>query len=305
MDIKLLRTFVTAARLSSLTLAAERLFLAQPTVTVHISRLEEQLGYPLFKRSHTGVSLTPAGHRFLPHATRILDAFDMGVEDLVSWSQGYRQRLTVLSSPLIAATALPPLLRQFTAAHPEVELTINIRDSVAIGGALAAGEGDVGLSLVLPAERALVAERLYGDAVVLVTPPAAREPDSEPAAILERFMLFTHNHPVYWDDLLLSLRQAGMRLRTMRVSQTHVTQRMVEEGLGVSFLPESVVSRELAEGRLVTVPAPGLALPRAYTYVIHPGDAGASPPAADFLSLLRRTFSPPGAIICSDSANGG
>jgi LysR family transcriptional repressor of citA len=292
-DIKLLRTFVTAARLNSLTLAAERLFLAQPTVTVQIARLEEQLGYPLFKRSHTGVTLTPAGHRFLPHATRILETYDAGVEDLVSWSQGYKHRLTVLSSPLIAATALPPLLRQFTTAHPDVELTVTIRDSVAIGGALAAGAGDVGLSLVLPAERALVAEQLYGDAVMLVAPPDGRGPDSGPAdwqEILERYLLFTHNHPVYWDDLLLALRQTGVRLRSMRVSQTHVTKRMVEEGLGVSFLPESVVARELAEGRLVTVPAPRLTLPRAHTYLIHGGDAGASPPAADFVALLRRTF---------------
>lgn len=211
-DIRLLQTFVTAARLGSLTLAAERLFLAQPTVSVHIIRLEDLVGFPLFKRSHSGVVLTPAGGRFLPHAARMLGAYESGMEDLYSWSQGYSRRLTVIASPLIAATALPRLLRQFTERQPEVELSIDVRPSVAIGPALAAGEGDLGLSLMLPAERSLAAEQLYDDPVLLVAPHDGRDWDREPAdfqEVLERYLLFTHSHPVFWDDLLLTLRQGG------------------------------------------------------------------------------------------------
>ncbi len=294
-DIRLLRTFVTAARLGSLTQAAERLFLAQPTVTVHITRLEERLGCPLFHRSRTGVALTPAGRRFLPYATRILEAHDAGIEDLNSFSQGYSRRLTIIASPMVAATALPPLLRQFTAAHPDVELSIDVRQSVEIGEALASGQGDLGLSLMVPAERSLEALALYDDPVLLVAPHDGRDWDREPAdpeELLERCPLFTHSHPVFWDDLLLALRQAGLRLRTVRVSEMHVTKRLVEEGLGVSFLPESAVWRELVEGRIMEVPTPRLPLPRATTYLVLPREAGLSPEAAGFRELLQRTFQP-------------
>lgn len=295
-DIRLLRTFVTAARAGNLTLAAERLFLAQPTVTVHISRLEELLGYPLFRRSHSGVTLTPAGRRFLPHAQRILEAFESGLGDLASWSQGYSRRLTVMTSPLIAATALPPLLRQFTGEHRDIELAIDVRQSVEIGPALAAGQGDIGLSLMVPVERSLVAEVLYDDPVILVAPHDGGDWDREPAdyrEVLERYLLFTHSHPVYWDDLLLSLRQAGLALRTVRVSEMHVTKRLIEEGLGASFLPESVVWRELTEGRVMEVPVPGLALPRSNTYLVRSRDEELPPAAAAFTALLRRTFGSP------------
>lgn len=293
MDLRLLRTFAYAARLGSFTQAAERLFLAQPTVTVHVSRLEEQLGYPLFERSRSGVSLTPAGRRFLPHALTVLEALEAGMEDLVTWSQGYSSRLAIIASPLIAATALPPLLRQFTAASPGVEVSLDVRQSLEIGPALKAGQADLGLSLMTPGDWGLTCTSLYDDPVILVAPHDGRDWDREApdaAELLERYLLLTHNHPEYWDDLLLGLRQRGLRIRTMRVSEMHVTKRLVEEGLGVSFLPARVVWRELVEGRLLEVPTPQMMLPRAHTYLVRPGAEGSGPAAAAFAESVLRYY---------------
>jgi LysR family transcriptional repressor of citA len=71
----------------------------------------------------------------------------------------------------------------------------------------------------------------------------------------------------------------------MEVSLVDITKRFIEEGLGISFLPESTVRRELMEGRLMEVPTPGLPLPVAATYVVHPS-SGPSPSARAFMDEL-------------------
>lgn len=71
----------------------------------------------------------------------------------------------------------------------------------------------------------------------------------------------------------------------------HVTKRLIEEGLGVSFLPESAAYRELTEGRVMEVPVPPtLKLPRAGTYLVLPAGDELPPAAGELAALLRRTF---------------
>lgn len=290
MDLRLLRTFTVAARLLNFHQAAEKLYLAQPTVTAHIRLLEQELGTELFERVGKRVRLTPAGQRFLPHAEQVLAAYDEGVQDVLSYTQGYRSRLALAVSPLVARSILPRAVKRFTGAHPEVEISVSILLSPEIGAAVASGRFDLGLSRQPPAERDLEVGVLYADPVILVGGPDAGDLDSPPpdwAELLGHQRLLTHNHPVYWDDLLLTLRQRGLALRTMVVTQVDIAKRFIEEGLGVSFLPQSTVWRELAEGRLMEVPTPGLALPVAHTYVVQPAGQAAGSPAHAFVQVLR------------------
>ena len=87
--------------------------------------------------------------------------------------------------------------------------------------------------------------------------------------LIGRHLLLTGNHPIYWDPLLVAVSRRQPHLRTLAVDRVDVTKRLLEEGLGVSFLPLSSVVRELAEGRLVTVPV-DMELPTAATYLILP-----------------------------------
>lgn len=106
-DLRVLRTFQTAARFLNFHRTAERLYLAQPTVTAHIRQLEAALGQRLFEKVGRRMRLTPAGERFLPRAEAILAAYEEGLQDLLSWSQGYRSRLVLSASPLVPAPPCP------------------------------------------------------------------------------------------------------------------------------------------------------------------------------------------------------
>src|SRR4051812_27857586 len=72
MDLRRIRQFVVLADVLNFRKAAERLHIAQPALSVSIQKLEAELGAPLFERSASGVTLTPAGRSALPEARRAL-----------------------------------------------------------------------------------------------------------------------------------------------------------------------------------------------------------------------------------------
>lgn len=287
MDIKLLRTFVMMCKELNFHRTAERLYLAQPTVTVHIRQLEEHVGYPLFERSGRKVRLTAAGDRFRLHADRILEAHDEALSDLARWKAGYDDRLDILLSPLPAEHVLPPLWRAFTTKHPNVEIRIYTTRSPSVGPGIAAGRSHIGLSRSPSTHPDTETRKLHEDPVVFVAPGTVNPAQVDYRDLLLEHPLLTKNHPEYWDEILHQLHDLQVMMRPMPVNQVNVTRELIIEGVGVSFLPWSSVERDLAAGRLVQLPTPDLRLPVAYTYVITPRNKQLPLAAENFLSLLE------------------
>ncbi|QHZ58740.1 LysR family transcriptional regulator [Brevibacillus sp. NSP2.1] len=294
MDFRVLQTFLVAATTENFHQTAEALFIAQPTVSQHIRQLEKELGIKLFERVGKRVRLTAAGKRYLPHAKGLLEQWHHSMEDLQAWRQGYREKLQVAVSPIIARARFSHLLHRFTKQYPDVDISIKIADSVEIGPLVQSGQVDLGLTRMVPGEFQLDTYMLYEDPVVFAVPHSGGDidaplPDWEQEVQSNR--LLTHNHPGYWDELLLLLRQRGLALRTMAVSQVDITKRFIEDGLGVSFLPRSAVSRDLFENRFIELPTPGLVLPKVASYLLVP-KAGISEPAKHFMEILQALYPP-------------
>lgn len=95
MNIPQIRYFVTAAQLQNLSKAADSLHLSQPSLSKSISKLEEELGAPLFERRGKRVVLNEAGERFLSSARTMLRTLDDTLLDLSELSAGDAARLTV------------------------------------------------------------------------------------------------------------------------------------------------------------------------------------------------------------------
>lgn len=293
-DLKVLQTFVVAATTENFHQTAEILFIAQPTVTQHIRTLEKELGIELFVRVGKRVKLTPAGKRYLPHAKALMAEWQKGMEDLLAWRQGYHDILQLAVSPIIARTSLPHLIRRFTKKYPEVDVSIRIAESEDIGSMVQSGKADIGLSRMIPGEFQLTTYLIAEDPVVLTVPLNGGDmegplPDWEEE--LQSKRLLTHNHPGYWDELLLSLRQRGLSIRTMVVTEVDITKHLIEEGLGVSFLPLSAVTRELFENRFIQIETPGLSLPIAASYLVLPKFAP-SQPARWMKEILAELYPP-------------
>lgn len=272
MEVQWLRTFVDAAETLNFRMTSERLMMSQPSVTVHIRLLEESLGLPLFKRRHNRVSLTEEGRHFKERAAHVLEQLDASVEELHSFAQGYRKKWILAISPLMAETILPYVLKSFIADHPEVELVIRVEESEDIEALVESEQVSAGISALPPTGRDIAQHIVYDDPLLFILPRDAYDDETGPAISVEwtlrNSVLFTHHHPVFWEELLEKLRLRVPGIRTMKVTQAHIAKRFIQEGLGASFLPKSMVRRELLEGRLMEAHFDLFSLPAVSTYFL-------------------------------------
>lgn len=128
MSLRLIETFVEAARLGSFSAASKTLGLSPGSVSQNIRNLEEQLGVRLFERTTRQVRLTPEGERYRSRCAPALEA-------LAEAASTARQDRDSLSGPLrITATTafgrdeLLPLIAQFQGAHPELSVELRLSD---------------------------------------------------------------------------------------------------------------------------------------------------------------------------------
>ncbi len=122
LDLRLLRTFVSAARSGSLSAAAVQVLRTQSAVTMQIQRLEDALGQKLLHRSGSGVRPTNSGERFLVYAERILRTHDDAVAEYTR--KGIHGSISFGCPEDYLVAFGPALLQRFGAAHPAVEVTV-------------------------------------------------------------------------------------------------------------------------------------------------------------------------------------
>jgi DNA-binding transcriptional LysR family regulator len=152
-----LRTFVEVARDGSLSGAARRLGLTQPTVGRHIDALEVALGLTLFTRSPRGLTPTPAALALEPHAEAMAAAAAALERAASGEAAADRGAVRVTASDVIGTEVLPPILAAFRAAHPgiAVELVLTNRTQD-----LARRDADIAVRMVRPTQSGLLARRI-------------------------------------------------------------------------------------------------------------------------------------------------
>lgn len=268
MEMKWIKTFIVTAKYENFRKTAEELFLTQPAVTKHIKRLEESLNIELFERIGNKVALTPAGHRFLGYAKEMVAKYEEGMDDFESWKQGYNRKLIIATAPQIASSFLPSLLRCFIDENPDIEVIINILRSYDIGEEISKGRADIGLTRSQPIQINIKSKTIYEEPVILVGPSECKISGVNEATILQKYRLLTHNHPEYWDDLLHEVNRYYPTVRTMVVNQVEVTKRFIEEGLGASYLPKTMVKEELKNNKLIEIYPEKITPRKSSTYLL-------------------------------------
>lgn len=178
------RLFLTVAEESSMSAAAKKLSLGQPTISRRLQELETRLGYPLFERSVRGATLTPSGERLLVPARRMAE-WAAEVSRSADAGEGPLRGLVRLTAPpLVCAEFLAPFARHVREALPEVALEI----LSAVGSLdLVRREADIALRRERPGQRDLVVvESVTAPASLFATPTFCRRlPRGRPPTLAE------------------------------------------------------------------------------------------------------------------------
>jgi LysR family transcriptional regulator, carnitine catabolism transcriptional activator len=140
-----LEVFIAVARYGGFTRAAERLFLSQPSLTLLVRQLEEQLQVRLFDRTTRRVELTAAGFELLPVAERLFSELALTAQNLRDLGNVRRGRVVVAALPSMSATLLPQAIALFNAQYPDVQ--VRLKDGVAaeVFEMVRIGQADLGV----------------------------------------------------------------------------------------------------------------------------------------------------------------
>lgn len=289
MDIPNLYAFVAVADTGSFSTASEQLFLTQPAVSKRVSALESELDIQLFDRIGRKVTLTEAGTALLTRARNILAQVEDSKRAIQNLSGHVSGKLSIGTSHHIGLHRLPPILRAFTHAYPEVELDLHFMDSEEACNAIEHGELELGIvTLPLSPAKILHTYEVWPDPLDIVvnqSHPLALLKKISPkqladySAILPTRGTYTRQifeHTMSKHKLELKVGLSTNYLETIKM--------MVSVGLGWSVLPRSMLSKELH-----TLNIEGIKLERQLGVVWHSGHtlSNAAKAMSETLKLIK------------------
>lgn len=263
MNLNDLRYIVAVAREKHFGRAADSCYVAQPTLSVAVKKLEDELGVILFERSKTEVTITPIGAEVVERAQRVLEE----VEGLKSAAAGQRDQL---QGPLrlgviytIGPYLLPPLLPEIHDSAPHMPLVIAEDYTANLRQRLKQGELDA-IVIALPFEEpGVVTLPLYEEPFVALLPashPLTHRKQLRLEELGEDQLLLLGPGHCFRDQVLesyphrdtgttkegdLSHSVAGTSLETLR--------HMVASGLGVTVLPSTAAGADRYAERLLAI----------------------------------------------------
>ncbi|MBZ9560204.1 MULTISPECIES: LysR family transcriptional regulator [Modicisalibacter] len=251
MDTQSLQAFVAVADNGSFSLAAEQLFLTQPAVSKRIASLEDQVGARLFDRIGRRVTLTEAGRLLLGRAREILVMVDDSRRALANLSGDVGGSLTMATSHHIGLHRLPPLLKAYTQAHPEVRMDMRFLDSEQAYQGVLDGELELAVVTLAPSPNPqLTVVPVWVDKLRFVCGnehPLARH-ETLPLAALSDFDAVLPGPLTFTRGIVVeSFAREGLQVEVaLSTNYLETLKMMVAIGLGWSVLPESLIDDELS-----------------------------------------------------------
>ncbi|MCU0950923.1 MAG: LysR substrate-binding domain-containing protein [Burkholderiaceae bacterium] len=261
MTLTELKYIVAVARERHFGRAADACFVSQPTLSVAIKKLEDELGTLLFERRSNEVTLTPAGERIVAQAQKVLD-------EAAQIKEIAKQGKDPLNGPLrlgviytIGPYLLPSLVRQLLQDAPKMPLLLNENITVKLIELVKNGDVDVGiLALPLP-ETGLMIQPVYDEPFMVAVPRGHAWSERKAIAsedLKKETMLLLGTGHCFRDQVLevcpelsrYSVAAEGMQ-KTFEGSSLETIRQMVASGVGVTVLPVTSVPDKAPSDSLI------------------------------------------------------
>jgi DNA-binding transcriptional LysR family regulator len=270
LNIHELQVFVEAAQVENFSVAAHRLLLSQPAVSLQVRNLEKELGIELFRRNGRNVSLSDAGRVLLPLAQDLIRQ-SKHIEEVMWGLQGLTiGELAIACSTTVGKYIIPRLIAGFRRRYPEVEVAVNVTSRRLATEWLLEGRAELAVVSTLVNHRDVALQPLIEDEVVLVVPtdhPWARASAVAPSDLLQIPLIMREPQAGSYEVLVEGLAEHGVSVADLKVVMTlgnaEAIEMSVEAGIGAAFIPRVVAARGLTLGCIAQVPVEGMTLKRA------------------------------------------
>lgn len=252
MEFRQLQYVVQLANEKNFSRAAEKLHIAQPSLSQQIAKLEKELGIQLFQRNTSSVDLTYAGSIFAKRAQKILDMVAQLQSEMDDISQMRKGRLMIGSLPITGAHIWPKVLPIFRQRYPDIEIVLVEETTAVLEQLTANGQTDVSL-LTLPLQDKtldyipLIEETIYL-AVPQNHPLACRTEGVSLSAFADQPFILLKKGQGFRDTSVQICADAGFSPQIVfESSNIETVQSLVAAGMGVGFVPQMVARAAWSE----------------------------------------------------------
>lgn len=279
MEIRAIRTFATIVKYGNFLKAAEALNYSQPTITLHIKHLEEEIGEKLLERGKT-LKLTASGQLFYERANSLLNEYEKLTKTLQDLEVGIAGFIRIGVSEPTASLVFPALIAEFKERFPNVEFSVQVADANTLSSLLSHDEIDFAICGAPEASMENSYKPLFQDDIVLLVPSSHRLVEKgvvEVTDLKDETILFTpHNCPIRIQIEQQIVDVIGTNYNKLEITSSMSHKHYVQAGLGVSLFTRTAHSFTLPSTKVLEIKG------------IH-----VSPP----VGLLRKTNDSPGRAV--------
>ena len=289
--LKQLRAFCNAAQTHSVSVAAERLFLSQPTVSLQIQALERELKTLLFERRGPKIKLTPEGEILYKLAQPLVQGIDGLQEAFIAQCGSLESgELNIAAGETTILYLLPELIKEFAALYPKIRLKLhNVtgRDGMTL---LRADQVDFAVGSLLDVPEDIIYDQVTSYETVLITPldhPLAGRAKVTLQEISPYGLILPPRHLSTWRmvDLVFTQHDSSYKVN-LEAGGWEVIKKYVEQGMGVSIVSDLCLS---GDEKVARISLSEYFPDRGYGIVLRRGKF-LSPQAKRFIEIMDPNF---------------
>lgn len=291
MDVRGLEVFLSVAKHLNYTRAGEEVNLSQPSVSVRIRQLENELGVKLFEQLGKKVALTEAGRLLIPHARRVIGAIE-DAQHAIDELQGLaRGTLRIGASTTPGMYLIPQVIARFKERYPKVEIHLGIKDTRQIEEGVIRNEFDFGfVGGHLAGDEVDVFTWLIDQLVLVVAPkhPLTRKKTVKADDLQSEKFILRESGSATRAAIHSRLENTALKLDPiLEMENPESVKKAVQSGLGIAFISKFAVETELKAKTLVAVSVRDLNIERELK-IVYRKDKHLGRAAEAFIDMARQ-----------------
>ncbi len=245
MELRELEYFQEVCRTGSFTRAAANLYVAQPSVTNAVRKLEAELGVQLLNRTNKTVTITSEGHLFLERITSLLAKVEEITQEMHDLNKNSHGSLKLGVPPQIGANLFPSLFMEFGTLYPNINLSVFEEGSAATIGLLEKGELDVGIVILPDTPTDLNTRPIRQEPILLcLSPqhPLSRRTEVDFTELRDEKFILRKVDSFHREIVVDQCRKHGFTPNVVFSSnQIQTIKSLVAKNVGIAFFMEMVV----------------------------------------------------------------
>ncbi|MED4606550.1 LysR family transcriptional regulator [Paenibacillus validus] len=257
MQLKNIEAFLKIVEKGSFSAAADALYISQPTISVRIQQLEQQLNTPLFQRINgRKVELTQAGEKIFPYLNESFKLIEKAYEELQEIPV-QRKKLRISCPNHMGVEIMPEVLKVLYECYPNFEFPVKINPTDLVVKDIRCDEADVGFGYIQVEENYsdICMIKIANEQNILVCAP------DHPLTQLEKVVpsdlsnqrIIVYNREFYATQMVEQFLEKNQLkdYKEVEISNIGWLKMMVRKGMGIAFLQEVIVREELNNGTIV------------------------------------------------------